>query len=401
MNVLGIITEYNPFHNGHNYHIEQALNVSKATHTVCVMSGHFLQRGIPSILNKWERAEMCLHSNVDLVIELPTLFSLNSAEFFSEGSIKLLDSLGIVDSVVFGSEDGNIDSFKKVSAILANEPDDFKALLKKHLNQGMSFPAAREKALINYLEEDIIQTGPNNNLGIEYCKALKKIDSSIRPQTIKRMKADYNDLKINGSIASASAIRKSLLNDSLTESLSEVMPQKSYEILKKNKDQLVFSHNFEDLILYKLRSIKSSDIQAIHDVTEGLEHRIKEASIYANSLENLIERIKCKRYTYTRIQRILFKTLLNITKDQMSKTPQYIRILGFNQRGQELLKAIKEKSSLPIITNLKHYVPQNNQAKYQIDLDITATNIYNLFRNKKTGGLDYTNHPVIITNNTT
>lgn len=395
MNTLGIITEYNPFHNGHKYHIQKSKEKTNTQFTICIMSGHFLQRGIPSIIDKWSRAENALKNGVDLVIELPVVYSLNSAEHFAEGAIKLLNATGITDCIVFGSESGTIDNFYKISEVYAKEPKEFIYKLKEYLSLGMSFPKARRKALDDYLDKSIhLESKPNNILGIEYVKALYNTNSSIQAETIKRIKNDYNDLKLSGEISSATAIRENLRQKNEVDSIKESVPPSTFKSLEKAS--FVFRNDFEDLIFYKIRSMSTNDLSEIHDVTEGLENRIKEKALVAENLDELILSIKSKRYTYTRIQRILFKALLNIKKTDIKNEPRYLRILGFNQSGRKLIRMLNESSSIPVITNLKHYKPQDVIAKEMIEKDILATDIYQLAKKRKTGNLDYLNSPVII-----
>lgn len=397
MKILGIITEYNPFHNGHKYHIEAAKKKIDADFTICIMSGHFLQRGIPAIMDKWTRAKNALHHGVDLVIELPTVYSLNSAEYFAEGAIKLLNATGITDYIVFGSEKGTIDSFHKIGEVYASEPEAFVLQMKENLSKGSSFPKARRNALIDYLGEELnLDSKPNNILGIEYLKALYNTKSKVKAETIKRIQNDYNDLDLTGEISSATAIRKSLEEQHNVETIKKSVPISTFNSLKTFENDLVFKKAFENLVFYKLRSIPTEELAKIHDVSEGLENRIKEKALSCNNLEELILEIKSKRYTYTRIQRVLFKALLGIENSDATHNPRYLRILGFNKKGQELIREINEMSDLPVITNLKNYKPQDLVANRMIEKDILATNIYQLAKNKKTGNLDFLNSPVII-----
>ncbi|WP_432665148.1 nucleotidyltransferase [Wukongibacter baidiensis] len=411
MNVVGLITEYNPFHNGHKYHLEKSKELSGASHSVAVMSGNFLQRGEPALLDKWVRAEIAVREGVDLVIELPTIFSCNSAEFFAFGGISLLESLKIVDSFCFGSELGSLDDLHLVSDLLINEPLDFKDLLKKHLDNGLTFPLARQKAMGEYLgnklENISTLSSPNNILGIEYLKALKVLKSNIIPLTIKRIAAEYNSTEINGKICSATAIRK-LLKESHTflEDLENVVPPNSYEVIKKAITEgkgPIFSSDLEQIIFYRLRTISIDDLKHIHDINEGLENRLKSGASLSATYSSLIQFLKTKRYTQTRLQRALIKTVLGITSNDIvsfseKNLPHYIRVLGFNDKGAALLKRIKKESDLPIITNLKRYDPQNDIASRMIEIDKMATDVYTLlYKNLDLtkGGQDYTKKPYI------
>ncbi len=397
MKTLGIITEYNPFHNGHLYHLKQSLQSTNSDATICVMSGHFLQRGTPAIMDKWTRAKNAIENGVDLVIELPTVYSMNSAEFFAKGSIELFNALNKIDVITFGSENGNIEPFLTIGEIYSKEPKDFKIKLKKHLNNGISFPNAREKALRDYLGNDIsIDSKPNNILGIEYSKAIFSTSSKIKLETIIRTSNDYYEKNLTGNISSATAIRNSIKDNFNLNEIKSTVPNSTYDSLCENKNDLIFRDDFEDLVFYKIRSMSLKELSEIHDVTEGLENRIKNMSLKTETLEDLIQAIKTKRYTYTRIQRILFKILLNIKKEDVYHSPRYIRVLGFNQKGQKIIKELNETCTLPIITNLKNYKPQDDIARMMIETDIRATNIYQIMRNKKTGNLDYLKKPVII-----
>ena len=214
--VLGIISEYNPFHNGHLYHLIKSKKITNAEYTIAVIGGNFTQRGNASLIDKWSKTEMALLNGIDLVIELPLLYSISSAENFAEGAIKILDSLQIVDAISFGTETSDINTLNKFADILYNEPKEYKALLSHELSKGMSYPKARENALMLYLN-DIrrfapILSSPNNILGIEYLKAIKKYKSNIIPISIQRIKTGYNDINFSGNIASATAIRNLVLN---------------------------------------------------------------------------------------------------------------------------------------------------------------------------------------------
>jgi len=411
MKVLGLITEYNPFHNGHKYHLNKAKSMTSTTHTIAVMSGHFLQRGEPAIFDKWTRAEIAIKEGVDLVIELPTVYSCNSAEFFAYGSVKLLDQLNIVDYLCFGSEAGEIEKLLSIAKILVEEPSSFKKSFKNYIKLGLSFPLARQKALEKYLINNLnlhtILSNPNNILGIEYLKALIAIDSKIKPLTIKRIKADYNSKEIKSDICSATAIRELLLNDekNVYEKLYQVVPDNSYRVIMKSIKEgngPIFTRDIENFLLYKLRTIDKATLKKIHDVREGLENRIIEAALNSTTYMELVNNIKSKRYTLTSIQRILVKSLIDIFDidivNNNIKAPQYIRVLGFSDKGRELLRLIKEKSNTPIITNLKYYKPQNHAAEKMINTDIKATNVYALFHKKpslKYGLNDYTKGPYI------
>ena len=317
---LGIIAEYNPFHNGHMYHLQKAKEESGAQYTICVMSGNFVQRGTTSIINKWKKAELALQNGIDLVIELPTIYSVSSAENFAQGAIKLLESLGIVDGISFGAETSDYGALNNIATILSDEPKVYKDLLNKELKKGLSFPKARENALMLYLNDnkryvDILHS-PNNILAIEYLKSLKKIKSTIQPIPVKREKVYYNDNKIVDDFASATAIRSMLKNKQFGD-IRKVVPDVTYEVLRKESEleNIVLDlSSYEKELIYTLRKMTVKEIEDLPDVTEGLEYSIKNAVSMSNDINHILDVIKSKRYTQTRLQRILIYALLGITK---------------------------------------------------------------------------------------
>lgn len=407
--VLGIISEYNPFHNGHLYHLIKSKKITNAEYTIAVVGGNFTQRGNASLLDKWSKTEMALLNGIDLVIELPLLYSISSAENFAEGAIKILDSLQIVDTISFGTETSDITILDRFADILYNEPKEYKALLSHELSKGMSYPKARENALMLYLN-DIrrfapILSSPNNILGIEYLKALKKYKSTITPLSIQRIKSGYNDINFSGNIASATAIRNLILNHEYKD-LNKILPISSYSILKENikKGHIVRDiSNFDKIVLYKLRSMSIEEISNLPDVSEGLEYSIKKAADSCNTIYELINIVNSKRYTKTRLQRILLYALLNVTKKDIQiskKVMPYIRILGFNEKGKYIVSQIsRNKNKLNLITSVKKFNDQNTNKNLQLMLqkDINATNTYTLgFENDSWSNLDYTQKIITI-----
>lgn len=411
--VLGIIAEYNPFHNGHMYHLQKAKEQSGAQYCICVMSGNFVQRGNTSIVNKWKKAEMALLNGVDLVIELPTIYSVASAEGFSLGTIKLLNNLKIVDAISFGTETSDFAALNNISSIVNEEPMKYKSILNSELKKGLSFPKARENALMLYLNDnkryDNILNTPNNILAIEYLKALKKIKSTIQPIPVKREKVYYNDNVIVDEFASATAIRKLLKNEEFSE-IRKVVPKSTYQILKKETELgnvVLDLSRYEKEIIYNLRRMTVSEIAELPDVNEGLEHSLKNAANYSNDITNLINIVKTKRYTVTRIQRILICALLGITKRDVGmakKAEPYIRVLGFNEKGKELISRInKQNPKATVITSVKKFQDKNNNNKNSkiykrlLDIDIFSTNVYTMAcKSESLANLDYTKNMVIL-----
>ncbi|MFR1777684.1 MAG: nucleotidyltransferase [Clostridia bacterium] len=400
--VLGIIAEYNPFHNGHLLHLEKSKKICDAQYSVCVMSGNFVQRGNTSIVNKWIRAEMALKSGVDLVLELPTVYSISSAENFAEGAIKLLNSLKIVDTISFGSENSDINVLNRISSVLHEEPKQYLEFLNSESKKGLSFPKARENAILLYLNDKKylnILNQPNNTLAIEYLKALKKYKSHISPISVKREKVFYNSNCIVDEYASATAIRNMIINEQFND-IRKVVPASSYNLLMNEIEEghlVIDISKFEKEILYAIRRLSADDIKNFPEVTEGLENAIKNASNSCNNLSELINMIKSKRYTHTRIQRILLYILLNITKKDMylsRKNIPYARILGYSPQGKELISEIyKANPKITLITSVKNFLDSSNNKtyKYMLNKDILATNIYTLaYSNNSTANLDYT-----------
>lgn len=414
MKIVGLITEYNPFHNGHLYHLIESKKITQSDYSIAIMSGNFLQRGEPALVDKWTRAKMAVDNGVDLVIELPIIYACQSAEFFAYGAIKILDSLGIVDSVCFGSEYGDIKLLDDIAEILNCEPELYVKSLKSALEQGFSYPKAREYALINYLNKfnslDIsivssVLSNSNNILSIEYLKAIKKIGSNIMPFTIKRKQSGYHDKKLNDSISSATAIREQLINNSLIENIKHTVPPITYKHLEyfynENKD-FNSLNNFSMVLLYLLRNSTLENLKNIIDVTEGLENRIISCSKNYNNIYEILNCISTKRYTMTRLKRILIHLLLRMNKNTInylhSYGPQYIRILGLNTKGIDILRQAKRTSSLPIITKFADYTKHNNEILNQmIELDRKATDVYilGLNKSKMRGNLDYLTSPYI------
>ncbi|MBI9011643.1 MAG: nucleotidyltransferase [Clostridiales bacterium] len=398
MKVVGLVTEYNPFHNGHLHHLIESKNKTDATHSIAVMSGHFLQRGEPALINKWSRAKAAVESGVDLVLEIPTLFSCSSAEYFSYGSIALLNALNIVDTVCFGSEEGTLNQMQLIANLLSSKDASVESDMSYYLKQGLSYPKARELSLNKAIGDDFTFK-PNNILGIEYLKALNVLNSTMVPNTIQRKQADYMSLELKGHIASATGIRKQLQTDSNLESIRPFVPQSTFEMITREQDKLIYKEELIDLLLYKIRTSTPEEIRAIHDVSEGLENKIIKTAETATTYEELLNGIVSKRYTNTRVQRILVKILLNIKKETIGQCgtidPLYGRILAFNSKGQELIRKIKKASDFPLVTNINK-ISLDEEAKDMLEYDIRATNIYHLlYKNTpdKKGGQDYLRNP--------
>ena len=402
-NILGIVAEYNPFHNGHLHHIQESKKLTDSDFCVAVISGNFTQRGSTSLINKWEKTKMALLNGVDLVIELPVLYSISSAENFADGAIKILNSLGIIDYLSFGAETADIPTLETIANVLYAEPKEYKSLLYHELEKGISFPKARENALMMYLN-DIrkfakIVSSPNNILGIEYLKALKKYNSNITPIAIPRFEAEYNSSCFSNNIASSTAIRNLVKNKSF-DIIKRLIPSSSFSILMDNikNGHIVEDINiFEKEIIYILRKMTTEEISNLPDVSEGLEFSIKNASNSCNSIVEFLNIISSKRYPSTRFQRILLYALLDITKKDMllsKKSMPYVRVLGFNDNGKRLISEIKRNNpKIQLVTSVKKYLDDNpnKSLKNMIEKDIFATNVYTIgFEYDSLNNLDFT-----------
>ncbi|SHJ04755.1 nucleotidyltransferase [Lutispora thermophila] len=402
MKVLGIVSEYNPFHNGHKYHLEMSKKICDAQYSVAVMSGNFLQRGTPALFDKWTRAKMAVLNGVDLVIELPVIYSCQVAEIFAFGAVKLFNYLGIIDYISFGSENGNIDDLYKVAYTLLDEPEYIRNQIKDMMSKGMTYSKALGQVYNKYYE-NILQY-PNNVLGIEYIKSIIYLNSSIKPITIKRVMNNYNDTDFTGTISSATAIREAFRSSEKMNSIRMATPDVTWDIMMNNIEKgkgPVFWENFSDTLLYEIRRSSHHDIERLPEIREGLEYRLKKAGNISSSFEELITNIKTKRYTRTSLQRTLCHLLLGIYKEDVKKAvipqcPMYIRVLALNSNGRYLLKEIKKNTDLPIINKAAAFNPDSSYLKRVFDLDVMATDIYNLgyrYNSYKTAGEDFRTSP--------
>ncbi|KEH89596.1 nucleotidyltransferase [Clostridium novyi] len=399
MNITGIITEYNPLHKGHIYHINKTKELTSCDGIVCIMSGNFVQRGIPAIMDKWTRCELALNSGVDLVIELPSVYSLSSAEFFAYGSISLLNSIGVINNICFGSESGNIDDIKSIAKILNNEPSEFKNHLKDYLDKGVSYPVARSKALVEYFNDNLetqeILKSSNNILGIEYCKSLLKLKSTIIPYTIQRKGSNYNDDKLESKFSSATAIRSHVKNSKNINILKDILPSKTFNYLydKFNNNNLVFEDSMFSFIKYKSLTLKNK-LENLPDVKEGLHNKIYSELKNSNSFYELVSNIKSKRYAYTRISRILCQYFIGMENFNLeylrTKKSPYGRVLGFNDIGRKILKEMKNKSSIPIYMKLPKTL--NDTLK----LDIQSTYAYSMINKSVSYDSDFKTSPIYL-----
>lgn len=373
MKKIGLICEYNPFHNGHLYHIEKTKELYPDSIIILVLSTCFTQRGNLSILTKEEKTNISLNYGIDLVVELPFIFSSQSADIFAKGAISILNELGC-DTLVFGSESNDVEKLKEIANIQLNNSlyDD---LVKSYLDDGVNYPTAMSNAVRDISDLDI--GTPNDLLGLSYVKEIIKQGSNITPITIQRTN-DFHDEELNNKIVSATAIRKALDED---KDIKDNVPSLVYEYLKNKKNISYF-----DFLKYKIIN-EGSNISNYQTVDEGIENRVINYIDKCRDLDTLIDKVKTKRYTYNKISRMFIHILVSLTKEEaLDQDLKYIRVLGFNTRGKEYLNSIKRNIKVPIITNIK----KNNEDLLKIE--IRTEKIYSLITNSDINS--YKNPPI-------
>lgn len=338
----GIVAEFNPFHNGHKYLIEQAKK--KADAVVVIMSGSFVQRGDIAVTDKWTRACNALSGGADLVIELPVIYSLNTAQKFAYGAIKTLESTHVIDFLCFGSECGDINTLKHIAELTAKETPEISEKIKRYIKSGLSYPAARSKAFSSIFGAHVLDT-PNDILAVEYLKAIIETCSSIQASAIKRIGTDHDSAIKSGGIASASELRRMTMSG---EDISVYVP--SFSDFTR-----YYASRLDTTLIYKLLTSSAEYIRNINDVSEGLENKFISAARSCGSMTELCDAVKSKRYTMSRIRRIAWSVLLDLTKELCSLPPSYIRVLGMNSTGRQLLKSMKSRAELPVIIKAADY----------------------------------------------
>jgi len=399
--VVGLITEYNPFHNGHLHHLRESLRITGADASVAIMSGHFLQRGEPALLDKWARTEMALAAGVDLVLELPFPFACNSAPCFARGAVQSLDALGVVDGLCFGSESGDLDPLERLARLLIERADEIAVATASRLRRGVSYPAARAAVIAGIapgLSPDLIAS-PNNILGIEYLRALQLTASSMRAFTLPRLGAGYHSTNVSGHIASATGIRTQLSSGA---SVDNLLPTAVLNILQRALetgevlDQGRFFSSLQTLLLQEVETL-----DGIYQVEDGLAQRLAVAALTATTYAELTDAIKSRQWTLTRIQRLLCYVLLQVAGDEMREFlrlgPMYLRLLGASGRGRQVLARARKKKSLPMIADpargkagLRRFYRNRPEvcrmAERMLDCDSRATRLYGLLQvNRRKG----------------
>ena len=377
MRIAGIIAEYDPFHNGHAYHIAQTRDAG-AEKIVVVLGGHFTQRGEPALLTKTDRVRMALAAGADLVIEMPQAFAMSSAENFARGGVALLNALGCVDTISFGSECGDVQIIQEIADVM--QKDAFKIALRESLEKGIPYAAAQEEALNSVKNEDYaaVLSTPNNTLGLEYCRALLALNSSIQPFTVKRTGAAHNTAAENGSFTSASHLRACVRKGNWQEILP-FLPETSFEILQNANicgHCYTNSSIFDRILLSKLRTLSREDFAALPFISEGLENRLYEAVRTQTSVDDILETVKTKRYPLARLRRILVAAYLDLTAEEMPLFPSYIRVLGIGARGTEVLKEAAKSARLPLFTDAKQ-PPTDAFSEKTFNFECKASDLYN------------------------
>lgn len=364
MRVCGVICEYDPFHNGHAYHLRTAKAQTGCEYVVCVTSGFFTQRGNAALVSKWARAEMALRCGADAVFELPALFAVRDAERFARGGVSLLSSLGVVSHLSFGSESGDLDALWTKAMVEA----DLTAI-REGLSQGMSLARARGEAM------DVALDTPNDILAVEYLRAIRHLDSTLEPVTIRREGSGYHDAAM-GDLASATAIRAAIRRG---EDVYGAMPPPAYALLKRllAVGAIQREDGLDTALLALLRTIEPETLAQVADVGEGLENRLIRAAQEATSRVELLDLVKCKRYTWTRLSRIATQALLGITRRMAMEypLPGYARLLGFRKDAQPLLAEIRSKAEIPVITRAAKYRVEGDRC---FALDVRAGDLWAL-----------------------
>ncbi len=373
----GVVAEFNPFHNGHRYLVDCVKTNNEDTVTA-VISESFVQRGECACLSPYERTKTALANGVDLVLSLPVQYATASAECFGNAGVTVLASTGVIDSIGFGAETDDKELLFRCAKILLS--DTFRPYLDKRLNDGISFPKARQSALEDMGEKEIsklLETS-NNILAVEYIKAIINNGYSLTFEPVKRVGAAHDSNDISGNISSASAIRELIKNKVGFEHL---LPKATFDVLVENIENgkaPAQMKTIENAMLYKLRILSLEEFINLPDVSEGLEYRITDAVKTSVTLDEILEKIKTKRYTHSRLRRILLCALLGIAKTDVSIPVPYIRVLGFNSKGASLLKEMKDKATLPIITKSSQIEDLSEEAKRTFFLECQARDIFSL-----------------------
>jgi len=397
MKVAGIVAEYNPFHNGHAYHMQKVKELTGADYLVVVMSGNFTQRGVPALIDKYTRTKMALDAGADLVLELPLYYAAGSAEYFASGAVALLDKLGVVDTLCFGSECGDIKTLTEVAILLSKEDEAFSNAIKSKMKQGLTYPRARMQVIEETLPDSFMHVDamsyPNNILGIEYIKAIIQRDSKILPQTTRRMGAGYHDRMVTEVMSSALSIRESLKSADSLEMIQSSVPPHVYEMMKKDfhKTFPIFHEDISSLLKYKLLLDAPKGFSEYVDISEDFSDKIVKNLKNYESYSQFCDLLKTKDITYARVSRCLLHILLNLRKDALQHYVDkdyifYARMLGLRKSANELTSTIKKVSKIPMISKLadaREFLTSTGME--MLECDIQASHIYDSLVTEKFG----------------
>ena len=401
MQTAGMIIEYNPLHYGHLYLIRRIREqLGTETAVIGVMSGNFVQRGDFALVRKHARAKAAVASGVDLVLELPLPWAVASAERFADGGVQALEATGVVTHMAFGSECGDASALERVAGCLLSS--EYEEALRGRLGEGASYAACRQAAVEQLLgsADAAILESPNNILGVEYCKALLRRKSDIRPLTVSRAGAGYHDVSAEQELPSATSIR-ALLTQGEREAALERMPEAmrtAYEAEERCGRAPVFRERCERAMLARLRSMSEADFAALDEGNEGLYRRLYEASRKATSVEELLDLAKTKRYAYTRLQRMVLWAYLGLCPSEFPAEEPYLRVLAANSRGREVLARMRKTASLPVLTKSADVRQLSAEAQRLFELEVRATDLYTLAYPDLTaadGGAEWREGPVI------
>ncbi|KGX88557.1 nucleotidyltransferase [Pontibacillus litoralis] len=368
MKASGLIVEYNPFHHGHLHHYQRAKAISEAPCMVAIMSGNFLQRGEPAIVDKWHRTKMALQSGIDLVLELPFVFAVQHSDYFAKGAVLTLAAIG-VQSICFGSEHGDIQPFYAVYDTIQERQADYHQFVKEALQLGHSYPQANRLAYerLGIKDANFDLSKPNNILGYSYVKTIHDYKVDIKPCTIKRKHANYHDSHIDHHIASATSIRNSIFsNGAILEEAKSALPKCSVQLLNRYKQEAGMWHEWDSYfpyLQYRISTMSKQELKHIQGMEEGLENKLKQTILKAQTFTQWMNIVKSKRYTWTRLQRIMVNILTNTTKEELKMIKEidkipYVRVLGMTPTGKNYLHQIKKQMDVPLITQIhKHSHP--------------------------------------------
>jgi len=384
MKLAAIICEYNPFHSGHMYHIEETKRLTDCDGIIAVMSGNFVQRGEAAVFDKKDRAKAAILCGADVVFELSAVHAVQTAELFARNALKIIASIPEIEYLSFGAECDDVSVLKKTALLLSEEKENYKTELKRLLDSGLSFPAARQQALILSGEEKAgeVLNYPNNILGVEYIKALIKYGSDIKPVLVKRKGAAHDSDEMCDGFFSASKLR-AFLSDGDEELFKIGIPSLAFEVFRNSPK---FDYDaFNRAVVANIIKMPVSELKCISGISEGLENRIKKAVLGVNSLDELLTAVKTKRYAHSSIRRIILSSYLGITEKERFTLPSYIKVLDYSEKGQKILNVIKKSSELPVIKNMKALKDADDEIKNIYEKEAELEYIYKLYRKPKGG----------------